>query len=144
MPNYRNIFIYHASRGLNNGAHRTRHPGAGAFIEDSCSRARHNEGSEAAPQCQVRPRALLCKACGPAAALLPLLLAAALIHHRGDRACCSQQKRVRECINSPFGGYCTLHHSSILQLRLATTDPLFGEGHHSNGCIQMIAFKEEL
>jgi hypothetical protein len=27
-----------------------------------------------------------------------------------------------------------MNPSAILQLRLATTDPLFGEGHHSNGC----------
>jgi hypothetical protein len=29
---------------------------------------------------------------------------------------------------------------NILQLRLASTDPVFGEGHHSNGCIQMTKF----
>jgi hypothetical protein len=53
------------------------------LIEESCSRAPHNEDSEAAPQCKERPRALLCKACGPApaATLLPLLLWLCSVQH---------------------------------------------------------------
>jgi hypothetical protein len=88
------------------------------FIEQSCSRARHNE---------VRPHVLLCKAFGPAAALLLLLQAAALTYHRGDSMLFSTEASAA---------------IAPLQLRLATTDPLFGEGHHSNGGFQMIAFNK--
>jgi Tfp pilus assembly protein PilV len=87
---------------------------------------------------------------------------------QGLRACCSaaaaaagcstnlpQRRQLAvlnrsECINSPFGCCCTLLQYSSFGW-LLTTDPHFGEGHHSNGCIQIqtndciqYAFKEEM
>jgi hypothetical protein len=55
-----------------------------SHIEESCSRAHLNEGIEAAPQSQVRPSALPCKACWPAATLLLLCLATLAQSRRGS------------------------------------------------------------
>jgi hypothetical protein len=98
-------------------------------IEETISRAYLNERNEAAPLRQVRRSALPCKACGPAAALLSLC--ACLHQHQVDKTtCCSHLERVQQWL------LWELLHPMILQLRLAITDPLSGEGHHSNGAFK--------
>jgi hypothetical protein len=95
--------------------------------DEDPKRPRQDEHTEAEPQAQVRPRAMLCKACLPAAALV-LTLVAALASYRGDSLLYSTEASASM---APPG---LMHPSFILQLLLAITDLLSGEGHsnHSN------------
>jgi hypothetical protein len=153
-------------------------------IEETISRAYHNERNEAAPLRQVRRSTLPRKACWPAAALLSLCLSTPAPSRRDSllfsfKASATMAPSGAVAPNntpasagyyrpslrrgSPFKwvhsndcihvrvipdkelGICCLYHNHTLMsghdtpsLALITTDPLLGEGHHSNLYIRSI------
>jgi hypothetical protein len=92
-------------------------------IEETIPRAYSNERNEAAPLRQVRRNALPCKACWPAAALLSLCLPAPAPSRR-DSLLFSFKASASM---APSGAVAP----NTTPASLATTVPLFGEGHHS-------------
>jgi hypothetical protein len=145
--------------GLNNGAHRAQHPGAGparimyrgVLLSRSPERAHRGGSAESGATQRAALHLQGLQACCSAAVALP---SCTIAKNRRDSVVFSYKASASM---APSLLLWELLHPILLQLRLATTDPLLGakppiggrrapapswrrapfrsEGHHSNGCM---------